>query len=150
MKAAAREIFVLDARAVLSQPLHEREYSTVVLDEHDQPIPEDQWPLFRVVRGEVLTSANALDMKVRTANGRELELSVSGAPMLDREGHIVGAVCICRDVTERRILERRTHDVLNALLRMAEALVLVPDNTQITGELVAINRVPTGSSRVAQ
>src|SRR5205085_9795573 len=100
--AAAREIFALDARSDLSLPLHERGYSAVVLDEHDQPLPEDQWPLFRVVRGEVLTSANALDMRVRTPSGRELELSVSGAPMLDREGHIVRAVCICRDVTERR------------------------------------------------
>ena len=151
MNATARELFAMDVSADLSLPLHERGYSTVVLDEHDQPLPEDQWPFFRVIRGEVLTSANAMDMKVRTASGRELELSVSGAPLLDRKGHIVGAVCICRDVTERRILERRTHEVLNALLRMAESLVLVPDPaTSTTGELVAINRTTGGYSRVAQ
>src|SRR5205085_5315019 len=88
----------------------------------------------------------ALDMRVRTGTGREVELSVSGAPLLDHDGLIIGAVCICRDVTERRILERRTNDALKALLTMAEALVLVPDPaTSTTGELSL-----TGSSRVAQ
>jgi PAS domain S-box-containing protein len=112
MNAAARELFVQDADIDLSQPLRDRGYKTVVLDEHDQIIPEDQWPLFRVVRGEVLTSANAVDMRVRTAMGCEVDLSVSGAPLLDHQGHIIGAVCICRDVTERRMLERRTNDAL--------------------------------------
>ncbi len=146
MNAAARELFALDVGINLSQPLQERGYKTVVLDEHDSPLPEEEWPLFRVVRGEVLTSGNALDMRVRTGTGRKVELSVSGAPLLDHEGHILGAVCICRDVTERRILERRTSDALKALLTMAEALVLVPDPaTSTTGELSF-----TGSSRVAQ
>src|SRR5574337_70647 len=51
-------------------------------------------------------------------------LSVSGAPVRDSTGHISGAVTVFRDVTERRQLERRVQESLDALLAMAETLVL--------------------------
>src|SRR5205085_7189072 len=87
------------------------------------------------------------------AQDRPLHLSVSGAPMRNKEGKIIGAVCICTDVTERRQLERRTQDTLNALLAMAETLVLVPDSSTITGPLTltsAEESATTGVGRVAQ
>ena len=67
-----------------------------------------------------------MDIIVHTLDGRELQLNVTGAPTHDQNGDIQGGVLIFRDVTERRRLERRTQDSLDALLIMAEALVQHP------------------------
>jgi signal transduction histidine kinase/PAS domain-containing protein len=106
-----------------ARPLHERGYTARVYDEQDRSLPEQEWPVFRNLRGEVLTGANAVDVVYRLPDGRQVQVSVSGAPLRDSDGEIVGAVTICRDVTERRALERRTHEALVALLTMAEVLV---------------------------
>ncbi|MBA2286887.1 MAG: PAS domain S-box protein [Ktedonobacteraceae bacterium] len=89
---------------------------------------DERWPQSRIMAGETLQGAHAADVMLRSLDGRSIELSVSGAPVCDQEGHLVGALCICRDVTERRQLERRTHDALNALLNMAESLVILPSD----------------------
>src|SRR5579885_1540509 len=135
MNATARQFFALDPDFDYSRPQGERGYRTVVLDENGQPLPEEAWPFARVLRGETLTSANAVDMRLRTVDGRDLELSVSGSPVLGPDGSIVGAVCICRDVTERRKLERRTSEALQALLTMAETLVSTSGSAK-SGELL--------------
>jgi PAS domain S-box-containing protein len=135
MNATARQFFALDPDSDYSRPLAERSYRTIVLDENGHPLPEEAWPFARVLRGETLTSANAVDMRLRTADGRDLELSVSGSPVLGPDGSIVGAVCICRDVTERRKLERRTSEALQALLTMAETLVSTSSSAK-SGELL--------------
>ena len=43
-------------------------------------------------------------------------------------------MCVVRDVTARRRLERRTHEALQALLQMAQALVLSPDEAGCRGK----------------
>lgn len=60
---------------------------------------------------------------MRTPDGRVVQFNVSGGPLRDEDGSIVGAVAVYRDVTERRRLERRTHETLDALLEMAAAVV---------------------------
>jgi signal transduction histidine kinase len=47
---------------------------------------------------------------MRLLDGREIELNVSAAPLRDREGHLVGAVCVIHDQTERRRLEREREE----------------------------------------
>ncbi|HEU5441600.1 MAG TPA: PAS domain S-box protein [Ktedonobacterales bacterium] len=95
-------------------------------DVHGQSLPPDQWVSARVLRGEILTGDQAIDMHAYAGAGREVLFNVSGAPVRDRQGQIVGGVIVLRDVTERRRLERRTQDVLQALLQMAETLVALP------------------------
>src|SRR2546421_1436607 len=144
MNAAARELLAFDA-----QPEHR--YNFVPYDENGQPLPEEQWPLYRVLHGETLTSAFAMDIIMRSSDGQEVQHNIIGAPMRNKEGSLIGAVCICRDVTERRQLEKRTQDTLNALLAMAETLVLTPDSSTPSGPLTtADGHVPTDVSRVAQ
>lgn len=147
MNAAARELLALEA------PQPEHHYNFIPFDEVGQPLPEEQWPLYRVLHGETLTSANAMDIRMRATDGRELQLNISGAPMRTKEGDLIGAVCICRDVTGRRQLEKRTQDTLNALLAMAETLVLTPDSSTPSGQLALTltnDYVPTEVGRVAQ
>jgi PAS domain S-box-containing protein len=92
-------------------------------DSRGNLLPPDQRPVARILRGETLTEANTSDYMVRTADGREILLSASGAPVRDAHNAIIGAVAIFRDVTERRTLERQTGGALSALLTIAESLV---------------------------
>ena len=129
--AVARNLFALDTRPRPKFSLRlrrERKPALGILDEHGQPLSEEQSPLSRILNGEVLTSANAMDVILQIEDGNEVQLNVTGAPVYNFGGRPIGAICVYRDVTERRRLDRRTQDALNALLAMAEALVQVPDD----------------------
>jgi len=86
--------------------LAERAARQVVRDEDGQLIPIDALPPLRAARGDVLTGARAVDMRIHTVDGRMIQLSTSAAPVRDEDGRIVGAVAVYHDVTERRRLER--------------------------------------------
>ncbi|HEV2404193.1 MAG TPA: ATP-binding protein, partial [Ktedonobacterales bacterium] len=62
----------------------------------------------------------------RTRDGQRLSMSLNGVPLRDSAGAIVGGVAIYQDVTERRRLELRTREALDALLEMARTLVTLP------------------------
>ncbi|RAQ96969.1 sensor histidine kinase [Thermogemmatispora tikiterensis] len=123
------------ARRFLSRvaPLPDKEMTIddylALLDLRDaagQPLPREQWPSQRLLRGEVLADAPLSDLLLRLPGGCERRISVSGSPVRDDRGCVIGAVAIGRDVTERYLLERRTHEALEALLALAEALVEIP------------------------
>ncbi|MGZ3681875.1 MAG: ATP-binding protein, partial [Ktedonobacterales bacterium] len=97
-----------------------------VRDEQGRPLPTEEWPIRRVLRGDVLAGASAEDIIIRALDGHERQLNITGAPALGEHGQIIGGVCIMHDVTERRHLEQQTRRALSALLQMAEALVHLP------------------------
>ncbi len=157
MNAAARAMMGLDALpdyAALGP--NERVQRIDVRDASGRPIAPEESGLTRLLRGEVLTGASALDVQITTPDGRRLHVSITGAPLRDQDGRIVGAVAISRDVGERRRLERRTHDALEALLEMAHALVLAPAETApganghspVGQQLVRLTRQVLGCQRV--
>jgi PAS domain S-box-containing protein len=94
---------------------------------YDERLPQDQWPPARMLRGEVFSDSDAVDVSYRMLDGRQAEASITGAPLRDGDGRTIGAVMVMRDLTERQRLEWRTHEALQALLAMAEALVQVPE-----------------------
>ena len=140
MNPAARDLY--GAETLLDyyvKPVKDRLSHYVVRNERGQVLPREQWPVSRVARGEVLQSENAVDVIMIGPDGNDVQLSVTGAPVHDTAEQILGSVIICRNVTERRQLERRTHEALEALLIMAETLVQVrsdvddDSNSNITG-----------------
>jgi len=140
MNTAARELLAVDQQPDYpSLPANKRMPLLDMRDEHGQLLSDEQWPMTRILNGESLKGSNACDVIIRTLDDQEVELSVSGAPVRNHEGELIGALCICRDVTERRQLEKRTEATLTALLAMAEALVLVSDSTtDKSGELAPV------------
>ena len=127
MNPAARSILSLSGdETFYALPQHTRGQLTAVYDESDQPLPLEEWPYTRILRGEVLAGSDAVDIIYHKPGAPQRELSVIGAPLLGEDGSIIAAVCVIRDVTERRRLERRTHQALDALLEMAHALVQLP------------------------
>lgn len=112
----------------------ERQNLLDIRDEQGQPLSPETWPEMRILRGEVLKGSASVDLQLRNLNGRELQVNMSGTPLYNREGELVAALCVCHDVTERRKLEQRTQDALDALLTMAEALVTRSDEGIIKEE----------------
>jgi signal transduction histidine kinase len=112
MNRAARDLLGLDTIPDYSLHLaYERPSPYQVCDEQGQPLFVEQWPLLRVMKGEILTGTTAVDVFIRTPDGREIQLNVSGAPVRDQDGHIDGAVMVMRDVTERRRLEQHANEI---------------------------------------
>ncbi|HLW03767.1 MAG TPA: ATP-binding protein [Ktedonobacterales bacterium] len=108
-----------------SRPMEQRA-AVEARDEYGEVLSPEQFPSARVMRGEVLNGANSVDIVLPTVDGGSLHLDLSGAPIRDARGAQSGAVIVARDVTERRRLERRAQEALEALLLMAETLVQVP------------------------
>ncbi|HEU5369937.1 MAG TPA: PAS domain-containing protein, partial [Ktedonobacterales bacterium] len=109
-----------------SLPSQERAAQAAAHDEQGRPFSPEAHPSIRVLRGEILSGDNSVDMVLPTIGGGSLQLNLSGAPIKDARGQQAGAVVVARDVTERRRLERRTQEALEALLLMARALVEIP------------------------
>ncbi len=112
-----------------------------------------------MLRGDVFTGPQAMDLLISTLLGRDVRVNVSGAPVRDASGAIAGGVLVLRDVTERRTLERRTHEALDALLAMAQTLVVTlesdpsdateTDGRSLVGQrLVELTRNVLGCQRV--
>lgn len=125
VNTAGRQIFGFDALPpeYATLPMDERERMLGLRNEQGDALDGAKWPIARLLRGETLRGATGLDLVRRLPDGSEIFINLSGAPLRDAEGRVMGAVAIARDVTERRLLERRLHDTLDALLAMAETLV---------------------------
>jgi signal transduction histidine kinase len=110
--AAAEQLLPLQQTDDTSHALAERSESLLLRDERGQPLPYDEWPVQRILNSEVLTGSHAVDVLVHLADGRDVLVNFSGAPIRDADGRVISAVTIGRDVTERRRLEaseRRLH-----------------------------------------
>ncbi len=133
-------------RLFTSRPHPERIALLNCRDRDGNPYPPERSPLTRALQGEVVTDAESEDMLITSLDGHERYLSSTAAPIRDAGGQLAGAVFVYRDVTERRLLERQTHDALSALLEMAETLV-GPASVE---EHLFDEDAPTGMRAVAQ
>lgn len=98
--------------------------------ENDQPVQEQ----FRLL----------LDTEPRLAGFFEMHGN-GGAPIRGEQEYITGAVTINRDVAQQRQLAGSTHETLNALLEMAEAMVQTSERTN-DFEIPASYRSSTASA----
>ncbi len=105
-EAATTLTQVGESQAVVALPVGERRAIMEMRDVDGRLLPREEWPAVRALHGELLTGAAAPDILARTPDGRDLILNVSGAPLLDAQGQVIGAVCVSRDVTERKRLEQ--------------------------------------------
>ncbi|HEX5439749.1 MAG TPA: PAS domain S-box protein [Ktedonobacterales bacterium] len=103
-------------------PLHERLALLAIRDEQGHPLAAEETPLARALNGEILAEERALDLRVRTLDGREIELRVSAAPIRAPTGQLVGAVSVYRDVTEHQKLEHTLAEQAEQLNRIFEGI----------------------------
>jgi len=80
---------------------------------NEQPFKPEDWPLARsLTRGEVVTDE---EIEYVRGDGTPVFLSVSSAPILDREGRIIAAVVTFFDLTHRK----GTEEVLRSTEKLA-------------------------------
>ncbi len=121
----------------------ERARRFAISDTQGRPLTQEAWPIARVLRGETLVGAQAMEMRLRTLDGRELWVSVSGSPLLDEQGRIVGGVTATRDVTELRRLEQQRTDILNVVAHdLANPLVTLKMYVQMQQRRLARGQTP--------
>jgi PAS domain S-box-containing protein len=126
--------------AYTARPLAERAERLQHFDEQGQFLAAEQWPLWRVLRGEIFAGASAMEARVRTLDGREVWVSITGAPIRARDGQITGVVIVTRDVTARHHLEQQVAEQkqeLAAILDASPDAVAVCDHN---GHIVRVNR----------
>jgi signal transduction histidine kinase len=133
MNTALHKLLGTDAHATHAAD-SQHKYKALMFpgDENGQLLPREQWPISRILKGEVLKEESAMDIMLCLSDGHEVMLNVSGAPIYDSEGRIGGAIIVLRNVTERRSLEMRTREVLNSLFDMAEVIVQPPGTIEST------------------
>ncbi|GLV60253.1 hypothetical protein KDH_70730 [Dictyobacter sp. S3.2.2.5] len=124
---AARSLLGFDEHPDYTmQPLQERFQTMRITNAHGRPLSIDELPPSRILGGETLRGITVEDLWITTLTGRELVISVSGAPIYDAQDGLMGAVLVCRDVTARRNQQWRTSKALETLLSMSEVLVRLP------------------------
>ena len=103
-----------------------------------KPLPKEEWPARRVLRGEKFQTQ---EMLVRAPDGREVPVLVSVAPVHRRDGQLEGVVVGYEDISTLKELQRLreewasivTHDlrqpltVITTYISMLKAMAEIPD-----------------------
>jgi two-component system CheB/CheR fusion protein len=76
-------------------------------DGDGRPVPLEQWPMSRVLRGESVVNCELHALHGQT--GREWDLSFSGEPVRDEDGRQILGVVIARDITAARAARDALH-----------------------------------------
>ncbi len=113
MNTAFRRLIGIDSHPqYTSLSIDERSKLVDLYDEQGNHLLPEQRPVDRLLRGEILANEDVTDILFQTLDKRTVYVSVSGAPIYDMLGQIIGAVAIFHDVTERRKQEHRTNELL--------------------------------------
>lgn len=110
-----------DSTSGVASSLQERERLLTARDEHGQPLAHDWSLCTRILRGESLNDEHSLDTTLRTPDGRDLQVWITGKSLVDETGAVTGGVMVTRDITEQRLRERRLRD---ANQRLQESLAI--------------------------
>jgi PAS domain S-box-containing protein len=99
----------------------------LLLIENPEKVAENA---LKLVMGEIQTHQQ--EMYYMRNNGFPIWVNFTLSMVRDAMGKPSYFLATVEDITERKREERRTHDALNALLAMAESLVVLPEETDIT------------------
>ncbi|MCX9074875.1 MAG: PAS domain S-box protein [Candidatus Methanoperedens sp.] len=106
-----------------------------------RPCSKEDSPLFRSLRGETLK--NVEEIVRHPLTGEMLYREVNSAPLMSKDGKILGAVAVVRDITERKITEKErerlfeyaqiekkhAEDLASSLKKERDTLQVIMENT---------------------
>ena len=116
INAAGRALLGVDAAPTYFERSYpDRSTLNDVRDLQNNPTPFQDWPIHRVLRGETISSADAVELAVTTLDGRPCVLSFTGAPIRDAAGLVERAVIVYRDMTDRWQADHEREHMLNTV-----------------------------------
>jgi PAS domain S-box-containing protein len=106
---AAKQMFGWQEREVLGQILP-------LISEDKQ----DEYSMIRerALRGETITD---METRRRKRDGSLVDVSLSTAPLRDAQGHVVGSMALCVDITQRKQMEEALQESEQRFRTLAEA-----------------------------
>nr|WP_052170059.1 PAS domain S-box protein [Massilia sp. JS1662] len=130
----ARMLHGLDRECVKS-PDWSRHYSLYEADGHT-PLPTDEVPLVRVLRGEVVREQA---LTVAPAGRPAATLLASGRPLKSTNGRALGAVVALTDITERNAAREQLEASERRLRAVTENLPALIGKVNAAGKFVFLN-----------
>lgn len=89
-----------------------------------QPYQSNEYPLARSLQtGEVVCHEEA---EIRFEDGSRIFLDINSSPVFNRQGHVISAVTVFQDITERKQIEaalQQTNDRFYAAMRAVDGIV---------------------------
>jgi PAS domain S-box-containing protein len=138
--AAYRSLLALEADTDPSLlQLNNRVKWLAFRDLEGRPVPQEQVPMRQVLRGERLSGTHRIDLMCHTYKGEDLILNISGAPIRDAAGQIVGGVVVFRDVTERLRLQQQLQYSERKLRVLVESNIFGVAVTEGAGRIYEVN-----------
>lgn len=154
--AAADRILGTSA-AVEMDPEAWAEHYGVFLPDGETPFPTERYPLVRAIAGEVTRDVEMLVRNARHPEG--VLISVSGQPLVDESGTLIGATVVFRDITELRRAELLkeevaafiVHDLKSPLTTIiATASLIADENPDDQALLDDARSISVAASRVSR
>ena len=113
MNQAALTIHGLSDAAQLRRHLDNLPELFEMFDLQGRPLPTNEWPLGRALRGETFQSC---EVRVRCRKtGRTWIASYGGTPVRDPEGRLIFAIVTLRDITAQKETERQLRELTGTL-----------------------------------
>jgi PAS domain S-box-containing protein len=131
----------------ITTSLRERGQVMILRDPQGQPITGDQSPFERILRGETLNGQQTMDARLRTLDGRDIEVNISSAPFVDAAGRLDGGIVVTRDVTEQRAHERNLQSTIR-LMQEFLAIAAHELKTPITASKAYVQLAARGMNRL--
>jgi signal transduction histidine kinase len=143
--AAERALLGLDSRLTrLPMTIYERGHMLKLRDDQDWPLADERSPYLRVLRGETLSGHSTAEVVMHTLDGRDVDVSISGAPIFDTDGAVIGGVVVTRDVSRHR---RSQRELREANRRLEEFLAVAAHELR-TPATSSIGYIQLASKRV--
>ncbi len=92
-----------------------------------KPLTMADLPVARALRGEILKGDQTMDVVLHLPDGTETIVNESAMPLHGADGTVTGAMLVLREVTERRLNEQRTRQLLDDLLAMTRIVHIIDD-----------------------
>lgn len=139
MNKPAERMLGLTEEELRKLPFAERVRREGMLTEEGQPIPIDEIPACRALRGEVVAGYRFM---IRRPDGTALHLLSTTAPIRDAQGHITGAVANFADVTQLVELIRLRDEVTSTVAHdIRQPLTIIQGQAQVAQRSLAMDRV---------
>ncbi len=94
-------------------------YGTFYMDKVT-PFPNERLPLMRAMRGEVTNNVELFIRNEQRPQG--VIISVSGRPLRDTSGEVIGGVILLRDITELKAVQARLDETMSKHQRQSTLL----------------------------